>query len=168
MSREDDTIIPGERIGPFRIGASEAEVLSLISGGSVHREQRDGTQVMHWGSLSFWFDDDFLTQVGAHSDFGGRTPGGIGIGSTLEELARKGEIGVDLEDGVLLLEDLEGICFDVGDGLPELSKMLPDEMSEGGAPGSGFQLDGSWPITWIGVFDPERVAEVEDELEAEA
>jgi len=167
MSREDDTIIPGERIGPFRIGATESEVLAHVTGpGNVSREQREGTQVVHWGPLSFWFDDGTLTQVGAHSDFGGKTPAGIGIGSTLEELAREGEIGLDLEDGVIVLEDLEGICFDVGDGLPELSKILTEELN--GSNERGFHLDASWPISWIGVFDPDRVAAIEDKQDLEA
>lgn len=168
MSREDDIIIPGERIGPFRIGDTESEVLAHMTGpGNVSREQREGTQVVHWGALSFWFDGGTLTQVGVHSSFGGKTPAGIGIGSTLEDLSREGEIGLDLEDGVIVLEDLEGICFDVGDGLPEISKMLTDELSENGD-GPGFHLDASWSISWIGVFDPDRMAAVEDKQELEA
>jgi|GEM_PF-5343109 len=166
MSREDDTIIPGERIGPFRIGASEAEVLALIAGGGVQREQRENTSVMHWGDLSFWFDEGSLTQVGAHSSFGGRTAAGLGIGSSLADLSKEGDVGIDLEDGVLLLEDVDGICFDVGDGLPEMSKMLAEELTEEGGE-SGFKLDGDWLVSWIGVFDPQRVAAIEDEQEVD-
>lgn len=164
MSREDDTIVPGESIGPFRIGATESEVFAQIGAGSVHREQREDTQVVHWSDLSFWFDQGVLTQIGAHSKFGGKTAAGIGVGSTLADLSSEGELGLDLEDGVILLEDVEGICFDVGDGLPELSKILADELVEG-ADGPGFHLDANWVISWIGVFDPQRVADVEEARE---
>jgi len=166
MSREDDTIVPGERIGPFRIGATESEILAQLGGGSVHREQREDTQVVHWADFSFWFDGGQLTQVGAHGSFGGKALGGIGIGSTLADLSREGNLGLDLEDGVVLLEDIEGICFDVGEGLPELSRMFLGEISEKGDE-QGFELDANWSITWIGVFDPQRVADAEEaELEA--
>ncbi|MCO4768720.1 MAG: hypothetical protein KDA24_01725 [Deltaproteobacteria bacterium] len=164
MSREDDRIIPGESIGPFRLGATESDVLAQIGGGSVHREQRDDTQVMHWNDLSFWFDQGQLTQIGAHTSFGGRTAAGIGVGSSLADLSKEGELGLDLEDGVIILEDVDGICFDVGDGLPEMGKMLADELVEG-ADGPGFHLDAAWLISWIGVFDPDRVAAIEDEEE---
>lgn len=159
MSHEDDAIVPGERIGPFRLGAGESEVLAFLSReGGVQREQREGTQVVHAGDLSFWFDDGRLTQVGAHSNFGGKLAEKVGVGSTLEDLAELGTIGVDLDDGVLLLEEFDGVCFDVGDGLPELMNAVPEEFVEGE---SGYQLDANWSISWIGVFDADRMAEVE-------
>ena len=92
MSHEDDAIVPGERIGPFRLGAGESEVLAFLAReGGVQREQREGTQVVHAGDLSFWFDDGRLTQVGAHSRFGGKLAERVGVGSTLDELAELGE-----------------------------------------------------------------------------
>jgi hypothetical protein len=161
MSREDDSIVPGERIGPFRLGSNEVEILSHVGAVSVHREQRGELQVLHAGSLSFWFSEGVLTQVGAHSDYGGRTARGIGIGSTLEDLGVVGQVGLDLDDGVLVLEEVEGICFDVEDGLPEMSQLLAQSWSQDDVDGPGFELDSSWAISWIGVFDAQRVAAVE-------
>lgn len=161
MTREDDSIVPGERIGPFRLGSNEVEILSHIGTVSVHREQRGELQVLHAGSLSFWFSDGVLTQVGAHSDYGGSTARGIGIGSTLEELGGVGQVGLDLDDGVLVLQDVEGICFDVEDGLPDMSQILAASWSRDDVDGPGFELDSSWAISWIGVFDAQRVAAVE-------
>ncbi len=161
MTREDDSIVPGERIGPFRLGSNEVEILSHIGAVSVHREQRGELQVLHAGSLSFWFSDGVLTQVGVHSDYGGSTARGIGIGSTLEELGGVGQVGLDLDDGVLVLEDVDGICFDVEDGLPEMSQLLAASWSRDDVDGPGFELDSSWAISWIGVFDSQRVAALE-------
>ena len=166
MTREDDSIVPGERIGPFRLGASEVDVLAQVGGASVHREQRGDMQVLHAGSLSFWFDRGVLTQVGAHTDYGGRTARGIGVGSTLEQLSGVGQVGLDLDDGVLVLEEVDGICFDVEEGLPEMSQLMASSWTQPDVDGPRFQLDGDWTISWIGVFDPERVAEAEDAANA--
>jgi len=165
MSREDDSIVPGERIGPFRLGSTEQEVLTHVAGGSVHREQRGAMQVLHAGSLSFWFDSGVLTQVGAHSSYGGTTARGIGVGSTVGELSNVGQVGLDLDDGVLVLEEVEGICFDVEQGLPEMSHLLAASWSRD-LPLPGFDLDADWTISWIGVFDPDRLAELEEAEDA--
>lgn len=167
MSREDDSIVPGERIGPFRLGSSEREVLAHVAGGSVSREERGGMQVLHAGSLSFWFDGGVLTQVGAHTSYGGRTARGIGVGSTVEQLSGVGQVGLDLDDGVLVLEDVDGICFDVEQGLPELSQLLADSWAQPDVESPRYQLDADWVISWIGVFDPERLAEAAAEEDAE-
>ncbi len=167
MSGEDDTIVPGERIGPFCLGSSEIEVLAQVAGAAVHREQRGELEVLHAGSVSFWFDDGFLTQIGVHGSYAGRTASGIGIGSTLAELAVGGTVGFDLDDGVLVLEEVGGICFDVGDGLPEMSQLLAESWAHGDVDGPGFELDESWTVSWIGVFDARRVAAAEREAAAE-
>jgi hypothetical protein len=161
--REDDSIVPGERIGPFCLGTSEVEILAHVGAASVSREQRGELQILHSGSLSFWFDKGVLTQVGAHSDYGGSTARGIGIGSTLAELAVVGNVGLDLDDGVLLLDEVEGICFDVEQGLPEMSQLLADSWTQEDVDGPGFELDSSWTICWIGVFDAKRVEALERE-----
>lgn len=163
MSREDDSIVPGERIGPFCLGTSEVEILAHMGAASVHREQRGDLDVLHAGTLSFWFDKGVLTQVGVHGDYGGKTARGIGIGSTLADLAVVGNVGLDMDDGVLVLDEVEGICFDVEGGLPDMSQILANSWTQDDVDGPGFELDESWAITWIGVFDPARATAADED-----
>jgi hypothetical protein len=158
---QDDRIVPGERIGPFVLGMEEADALTHL--GPAEREDMDGMFVLFGRDYALWFDaeDRVLTQVGVHGGFSGRLPtlgdaAGIGVGSTLDELGALGTIAYDDDDGVFLIADMPGVCFEVDDALVDAATM-------GASEPEWLRIDGEWPIDWICVF----AADLDDEDEGD-
>lgn len=142
MHDEDDgLIVPGERIGPFRLGQPAGPLRARLT--DVEEEDRDGVLVLETRDVSLFVEDGALTQVGVHGEHPGRTAGGLRLGMTLAEV--EGKLVADLFDEVLLLDGVAGLCFATDEGLGDIDDADPDEELV-------LELPGRDRITWIGVY----------------
>ena len=108
-------IVPGEGIGAFRLGTTWAELRSTLIG-AYSIQQRRGCFAVRTATLWFLVDEatQAVTEITALGRFQGRVAGRIGIGSTLDDVAR--QLGVWSESGNdrIVVEACPGICFELG------------------------------------------------------
>ncbi|WP_102272009.1 hypothetical protein [Cytobacillus massiliigabonensis] len=108
-------IIPGERIGIFRLGC-KVETFKKNLTNQYQIEDREGKYIILEENFKFWVDktSETITQITVFNKFQGRFKERIGIGSTLDELQRY--IGNWQEQfGVYIIPEYPGICFELLD-----------------------------------------------------
>ncbi len=115
MIIEYGTIVPGERIGEFRIGMEFKKIKSKLGSQYVREERAGGSYAIITENALFNFDiKNKLIQVGVTKGFLGRVGNDIGIGSTMLDV--KKEFGDFYEEvGDFLVRKLKGIAFELGD-----------------------------------------------------
>jgi hypothetical protein len=143
MHDDDEQIVPGLRIGPFRLGEAEAPLRARLAGADVKEEDRGAVRVIEGHNVSLFVEDGVVTQVGVHGDHPARTSDGLRLGMTLREV--RGTLVADLFDEVLLLDGVAGLCFTTDEGLGDIDDETSDEETV-------LELPGSDRITWIGVY----------------
>lgn len=138
-------IIPGQCIGPFRVGEPAGPQEALLEGaGAVVLEQRGDMRLVHSRDVTLFIEDEVVTQVGIHDEHPGRTAEGLGLGVTLGEI--DGVLLLDPVNEVLLLEGVEGLCFSTDEEREAVAEV------EEGRPAV---LPQAARISWIGVLPRE-------------
>jgi hypothetical protein len=149
---DDHEIVPGERIGPFRLGAPAGPQLERLAAASPVEEVRDDVRVYETRDVTLFVEHGAVTQVGVHGEHPGQTDSGLRLGMTLDEV--KGPIFVDTFNEVLVLAGVPGLCFTTDRDLGPLVEDRADDPVE---------LPRGDRISWIGVFAPDEEDE-EDEI----
>lgn len=108
-------IEPGRGLGGLAIGAAVDAILGQhrplrvieIPGDD---EDPDGVTIHSFGSIRTWSVKGRIVQIGAFEGYAGTTPEGIGIGSTIAELAATcGEARPSGADGFIVLPSRPGV-----------------------------------------------------------
>lgn len=113
-SLDTGSIVPGERVGQFRVGEAWHELEQRLPLPYV-REQRTGCFVVRYPSVWFFVDGTTqrVRQITVLNLFHGTIAGGIGIGSTGTDVeAMLGRWEEDEEDN-LIVPAYPGVCFEV-------------------------------------------------------
>lgn len=141
MHDDDRQIVPGERIGPFRLRAPGGPQRALLT--DVEEDDRGSVLVIESRDVSLFIEEGLVTQVGIHGEHTGQTADGLRLGMRLDEV--RGKLVANLFDEVLQLAGVAGLCFstDEGLGVEEDEERSDDEVLE---------LPGGDTITWIGVY----------------
>ncbi|WAS97318.1 hypothetical protein [Nannocystis punicea] len=150
--KDELRIVPGESIGPFRVGEAIEPQLALLTG-DVAVEERGDTRVFTTRDVSLFVEAGLVTQIGIHEEHPGATSEGLRLGMTLGEV--EGELLLDPFNEVLLFAGVDGLCFSTGQALEPVAEAALNEA----APAVLSRAD---RIEWIGVhlreFDsPEAV-----------
>lgn len=114
MKIKNGDICPGKSISDLNLGMSYEQVRKMFSD-DFQIDTSYVVRVIKLDNAKLWFDENnILCQILVFGDFSGKLKGKIGIGSTLEEVEKQiGPYRYDL--GVYVLENQEGICFELKD-----------------------------------------------------
>lgn len=112
MIKLDAPIIPNEGVANVKIGDSFSIILEQTSC-KFDRVGAGKQDVYRSENISFWVDNDLITQIMVRSEYTGRLEGGIGIGSKLRDAEIIfGSTSLDDEDN-LVFSKLRGICIEI-------------------------------------------------------
>lgn len=108
-------IVPGERIGTYKLGMSVETLKSKIGTEYVVEERANGNYVIRVENAIFNFDENNkLIQVGVTKGFENKLENCVGIGDTMNDVKEKlGNFYQENED--YLVENLNGIAFELSD-----------------------------------------------------
>ena len=115
MLQLDAAIEPGRGLGGIAIGCAVDDVLAHAKPVRVIElpgddEDPQGVTIHSFGAIRTWSVGGVVVPVGAFDGYAGRTAAGIGIGSTVAELAAVHEDVVAHEaEGVVVLPDTPGV-----------------------------------------------------------
>lgn len=128
-------VIPGDRVGFYRLGMSVNVIKNMIGEAYLYQRRENGIYVLSVENANFFFDNhNELFQIGVTKGFRGKLDGCIGIGNTMKDVKNKyGNIYEEYGD--FLVQNLNGIAF----GLEDLDE--EDDWDELSA-----------PIEWIFVY----------------
>jgi hypothetical protein len=127
METSDLRLIPGEGIGPYRIGQSIRE-LRLMLDGEYREIALPAHRVVDMRPYQFWIDRkyDRVFQILVGPGFDGKFLDRVGVGSTLADVREiAGEYICDAE--VYLLPRYPGICFELAEAVDEDESTSPIE-----------------------------------------
>lgn len=107
-------IVPGERIGAFRLGMSWGELQPLLPASFV---QNSYTDTFYASVQPIEFEINYATQqvikIAVHRQFSGLVGGVIGMNATGDEVVARLGTWVEDEDEGFIIPTIPGISFDV-------------------------------------------------------
>lgn len=108
------SILPGQGIGPLRLGMTFDEVAEQI-GSYDQRELANATQLI-CENIKIWIDHqtDCVSQILAYGSFEGTFDGWLTLGMTLADAVKKG-YSYHEELGVYMLDGVDGMCVELND-----------------------------------------------------